>query len=138
MIRNCTKMCFFFKKIETDAKRTIQTPKSTINERFSIFVEVWWNFAKMTMVKMAKFHQISMKIEDFSIMVLFGVCIVRFASVFTLTLDRDNSCFSKLFARCIYRLILCLLTYRVFHLKIRNFKLSLTQNLFIFDPKFSN
>ena len=35
------------------------------------------------LVKNAKFHQISTKIEDFSLIVLFGACIVRFASVST-------------------------------------------------------
>ena len=30
----------FLKLIETDAKRTIQTPESTINEKCSIFVEI--------------------------------------------------------------------------------------------------
>ena len=33
------------------------------------------------LVKNAKFHQISTKIEHFSLIVLSGVCIVRFASV---------------------------------------------------------
>ena len=35
------------------------------------------------LVNNAKFHQISTKIEDFSLIVLFGDCIVRFASVST-------------------------------------------------------
>ena len=58
-------------------------------EKSSIFVEILWYFTKMTyskheLVKLAKFHQISTKNEDFSLIVLFRVWIVRFASVFSM------------------------------------------------------
>ena len=49
----------------------------------SKFNETLLKGPKHELVKLAKFHQISTKIEDFSLIVLFGDCIIRFASVST-------------------------------------------------------
>ena len=45
--------------VETDAKRTIQAQKSTINEKSTIFVEIWWNFTKMTQTWVSQVGKVS-------------------------------------------------------------------------------
>ena len=85
----------------------------------SKFNETLLKGPKHELVKLAKFHQISTKIEHFSLIELSGVCIVRFASV---SRKQKLVCCVQTCTRLKHGLLICFICYLLCNFRSLLFK----------------